>query len=287
MDSPDAVSQTSLTAAAARAAHLLVDAPPSIFTDQFAAPLLGDQAEYLVGFHQAHGSHPVLAGARVQVLTRARYTEDRVLAAARRGIDQYVVLGAGLDTFAYRVQPDGPLRVYEVDHPGTQAAKRQRLHNAGIPVPPYVRYVPVDLTSDPLLGALVDAGFDATRPAVIGWLGVTVYLSREAIARTLSVLGGLAPGTELVVDHLVPEPLWDADGRTYVEAVGAHSAERGEPWLTFLGPDEMATLLAQHGLRTLHQAGQRDMIDADLWRRHDALYPSTLSMVTHALVPAG
>ena len=112
-------SRTALTAAAARAAHLIVDAEPYIFEDRAALPLLGVDAEELLDYHRLHGDHPVLAGARTQVAVRSRFAENRVAAAARRGIDQYVILGAGLDSFAYR-QVAADVGVFEIDHPGTQ-----------------------------------------------------------------------------------------------------------------------------------------------------------------------
>ncbi len=136
-------SQTALTAAAARAAHLIVDAPPHIFADTLAEPLLGDLAGELLGYHRASGGHPVLVGARTQVTCRARYTEDRLAEAVDRGVRQYVILGAGLDTYAYR-SPTGEVRVYEVDHPATQRWKLERLATAGIAEPPNVRYLPLD-----------------------------------------------------------------------------------------------------------------------------------------------
>lgn len=113
-------SQTALTAAAARAAHLVVDREPLIFRDTVARALLGDRAEELIGYHREHGDHLILSSARTMTVTRSRYTEDRLADAVRRGVAQYVVLGAGLDTFAYRSPHAERLRVFEVDHPATQ-----------------------------------------------------------------------------------------------------------------------------------------------------------------------
>src|SRR6478609_1455774 len=137
-------SRTALTAAAARAAHLIVDAEPYIFEDRAARPLLGVDAEELLDYHRLHGDHPVLAGARTQVVVRSRFAEDRVLAAARKGINQYVLLGAGLDSFAYR-QVAVDVVVFEVDHPGTQDWKRARVDAARLTQQRPVSLVPVDL----------------------------------------------------------------------------------------------------------------------------------------------
>jgi len=128
-------SQTALTAAAARAAHLLVDTPPFIFADTMASALLGDRAGEFIGYHRRHAGHPILSAARAQVVCRSRYAEDRLARAAALGIQQYVIVGAGLDLFGYRPGLARQLRVFEVDHPATQQWKRQALAAAGIPVP--------------------------------------------------------------------------------------------------------------------------------------------------------
>ena len=147
------VSRTAFTAAAARAAHLLVDAAPVIFSDTLAATLLGDHAEELLAYHRLHGTHPVLAGARAQAACRSRFTEERLLR-SNSGIDQYLILGAGLDSFAYRTPP-GRFRVFEVDRPATQAAKRELLEAAGITAPDSVTFVAVDFETDRLRDRLV------------------------------------------------------------------------------------------------------------------------------------
>ncbi|GII86670.1 S-adenosyl-L-methionine-dependent methyltransferase [Sphaerisporangium siamense] len=279
------VSRTALMAAAARAAHLVVDGRPPIFEDTLAYALLGEQADDLIGYHRAHGAHLVLRGARTAALTRSRYTEDRLAEAVGRGIGQYVILGAGLDSYAHRAGKDGPVRVFEVDHPATQRWKRRALDVAGVPDPGTVAFVPVDFERDDLAERLAGAGFDPAVPALVSWLGVTMYLTREAIGQTLAVLAGLAPGTEVVVEWMLPESLRDEEGRAYAEAVSQAAAQGGEPWLTFLGPDEATALLAEHGLEVAGHAFQRDAIDPALWERTDELRPQNLPLLTHARVP--
>jgi methyltransferase (TIGR00027 family) len=278
-------SQTAMTAAAARAAHLVVDADPPIFADTLAYRLLGDQAEELVGYHRLHGTHVVLRGARVTVTTRSRFTEDRLAAAVHRGVTQYVVLGAGLDTFAYRSDLADRVRVFEVDQPATQRWKRKLLAEAGVAEPPAVAYVPVDFERDRLTDRLVDRGFDPSRPAFVSWLGVTMYLTREAVDATLDALGHLAPDTELVVEYMLPGDLRDADGQQYAEAVASFTAEQGEPWTTFLRPEEVSALLARHGFGRAGHVGQRDMVDPALWERSDSLRPAALTQLAHATIP--
>ncbi|MGW4378780.1 class I SAM-dependent methyltransferase [Kitasatospora sp. NPDC004531] len=280
-------SRTALMSAAARAAHLLVDQQPPIHADTLAAALLGEQAEQLLGYHRAFGAHPVLAGARTTAVTRSRLAEDLLAdAVSQRGTDQYVLLGAGLDSFAYRSELAHRIRVFEVDHPHTQHWKRGRLAAAGIAVPPTVAFVPLDLEQGSPAAALAAAGFDPGRPAVVSWLGVTMYLSAEAIAQVLSTVGGLAPGTELVAEHLLPAGHRDPAGQAYAEHVRAAAAENGEPWRTFLAVDEMDALLTAHGLRPLRHLRQHDVLATETWeQRTDALRPFDLSVLTHAVVP--
>ena len=265
------ISRTAFTAAATRAAHLLVDAAPIIFSDPLAVPLLGEHAEELLAYHRLHGTHPVLAGARAEAACRSRFTEAR-LDRGNSGIDQYVIPGAGLDSFAYRTA-SRRFRVFEVDHPATQAAKREGLPRAGIAEPASVTFVPAGFEADPLSERLVQSGLDPFRPVFVSWLGVTMYLTREAILTTLTDLGGFAPGSEIVTDHLLPAELRDAAGNGYVEAVGPVTAEQGEPWRTFLSPAELAGLLREAGFDVVEQAGQRDSVAPELWNRTDAPRP--------------
>ena len=288
METSHLPSQTALTAAAARAAHLIVDGEPVIFADRMAAGLLGERAGEFIGYHRAHGTHLVLSSARAQVLCRSRFTETQLAACVRDGTTQYVILGAGLDSFAYRTDAahGGPVRVFEVDHPGTQQWKRDHLAAAGIPVPGSVSFVPVDFERDLLAGRLSQAGFDPSRPAMVSWLGVTMYLTQAAISQTLAEVGGFAPGTQLITDYMLPAALRDETGSTYVELVAPGAAERGEPWLTFLAPDDMSALLARHGFGPADHVRQRDSIPAVLWDRADSLRPAGLSVLARATVSA-
>jgi methyltransferase (TIGR00027 family) len=292
--SGDQPSQTALTAAAARAAHLIVDHEPVIFADELAAALLGEQADELISYHRAHGTHLVLSCARAQVLCRSRYTEEHLAACVRGGITQYVILGAGLDSFAYRPPSGRPpsgrpgsgspglAGIFEVDHPGTQRWKRAHLASAGIAVPDTVSFVAVDFERDSLAGRLAQAGFDPSRPALVSWLGVTMYLTEAAISQTLAEISGFAPGTQLITDYILPAALRDETGHRYAELVAPAAAERGEPWLTFLAPDDMSALLGRHGFGPVEHVRQRDSIPAGLWDRTDSLHPARLSLLARA-----
>lgn len=280
-------SLTALMAAAARAAHLVVDGEPVIFADTLASALLGERAEELLSYHTSHGTHPVLAGARAQVTCRSRYTEDALARATGRGVTQYVILGAGLDSFAYR--SGGPtggrrVRVFEVDHPATQDWKRRALADARVPVPDGVTFAPADLAADGLPGLLAAAGFDSSAPALVSWLGVTMYLTRDAIAATLAAVGALAPGTEIIADYMLPVELRDEAGAVYGSLVAQASAERGEPWLSCFAPDELAGLARAAGFGAVRDVPQRDTIPAELWQRSDSLCPADLAVLFHGTV---
>jgi methyltransferase (TIGR00027 family) len=277
-------SWTALTAAAARAAHLIVDGSPVIFADTLAPALLGGSAEELIGYHRLHGTHPVLAGARTQVTCRGRYAEDALARAVGRGLAQYVILGAGADTFAYRSDLAGGVRVFEVDHPATQRWKRRALAAANIQKPANLTFVPADLTTDSLADCLGRAGCDLSVPVLVGWLGVTMYLTREAIGTTLAVIGGFARGSELIADYMLPADMRDEEGDMFATLVGRSSAERGEPWLSSFAPEEMTDLARGHGFATVLNVRQRDAIPAALWDRADSLRPTDLAVLLHGTI---
>jgi methyltransferase (TIGR00027 family) len=246
--------------------------------------LLGDLADDLVGAHRGGMDAENLARMRVAMTTRSRYTEDHLAEAVRRGIAQYVLLGAGLDSFAYRSSLVGQLRVFEVDHPATQAWKRERLAAATIAVPSGVTFVAVDFRVDSLRDRLIGMGFDRSQPAFVSWLGVTQYLTREAIGTTLDVIGGLARGTELVMEYLLPGEMRDAPGEALAKFFIPRAAASGESWLTFFSPTGIGELLTARGLVVAEDVGRRDQIDPLLWERSDALRPHELGRLVRAVV---
>jgi methyltransferase (TIGR00027 family) len=280
-DVQNSASSTALTAAAARAAHLIVDHEPRIFADPPAEALLGRQADELISYHRHHGDHLVLAGARAQVTIRARVTEE-LLAAA--GVDQYLILGAGLDSFAYRSPQAPTVQVFEVDHPASQADKLERLAAANLEPLTQVRYVAADLEAGGLLDGLRSAGFDPTRPAVVSWLGVTMYLTLEAADQTLGQLAALSPGTHLILDYMLPADRRDETGQAYVDLVSPHSAAQGEPWQGFHTPEEMSELLSRHGFGEVVSRDQEQALPPNLWHRTDALRPARLAMLAHGVL---
>ncbi|MBF6061413.1 class I SAM-dependent methyltransferase [Nocardia terpenica] len=266
-------------AAAARAAHLIVDREPHLFQDTVAKALLGERAAELIGYHHEFGDHPVLSGTRAQVNARSRYTEGRLSA----GFTQYVILGAGLDTFAYRAPLAREIAVYEVDHLATQRWKQELLTAVGLSTSA-VEFVGVDFERDDLTSGLMAHGFDPKQQALVSWLGVTMYLTEPALTATLTQLGRFAPGTELIVEYALPPELRDKSGRTYAEFALTASAEQGEPWLSFYTPEQLTTLLDRQGFTVAEHISQRQAVDPTLWQRDDALHPADLCRMVRATV---
>jgi methyltransferase (TIGR00027 family) len=173
--------------------------------------------------------------------------------------------------------------VFEVDQPGTQEWKRTALASAGITVPDTVTFVPADFArdADRLVALLRAAGLDPDAPALVSWLGVTMYLTRDAVGQILAAVGGLARGSEVIADYMLPGTLRDSDGAGYVDLVAETSAARGEPWLSFFAPDDLRALARRHKVATVRHVYQRDTVPPGLWRRSDALRPADLGVLFH------
>jgi methyltransferase (TIGR00027 family) len=232
------VGRTANGAAFQRVAHLVVDGEPKIFVDSLAQRLLGVSDADVVRARQQFS-----VSTSTWVL-RSRYTEDRLAEAVARGVAQYVILGAGRDTFAYRATgPLAAVRVFEVDTPASQAWKRHRLTEANIAVPPTCAFVPCDFETQSLAEAFAPSSFGRREPAFVSWLGVTQYLDRPAIVETLRWIAGLGPATEVVLTHCVPEARSDPSVR-YAEQTGAR-------FVSLLAADDMLSLLREAGFAAM------------------------------------
>jgi methyltransferase (TIGR00027 family) len=240
---PKQPSLTALGAAAYRAAHQVLDAG-DIFRDPMALAILGPEAEVMVARISAG---PGSGRLRNFMAARSRYAEDCFAAAVARGVRQIVVLGAGFDTFALR-NPHAHLgvQVFEVDHPATQAWKRQRLAELGLAPPRPIAFVAVDFETGSLAEGLSASAFDPARPAFFLWLGVVPYLQRAAIDATLGFISGL-PQSEVVFDYSEPLESYTAEHRAEVSALEARAASLGEPWLTHFKPGDIKRELAACG----------------------------------------
>jgi methyltransferase (TIGR00027 family) len=255
---PSQASRTALRVALRRAAHQVLDTP-RVFTDPLAAAIIGDEARRLD--HPA--SHTGLdRAARAFMAVRSRIAEDALDVAVQNGVRQYVVLGAGLDTFAYRnAHETAGLRVFEVDYPSTQHWKRERLAHAGIPIPASVVFAPVDFEHETLAAGLAAVGFDVRSPAFFSWLGVTMYLTVEAVASTLRYIGHLPERGGVVFDYGVPPSTLSLTERLVLEGLSARVAAAGEPFTSFFEPADLARRVGAAGLDVVDDLG-RDEINA-------------------------
>ena len=245
-------SRTALGAAAHRAAHQALE-NGRIFRDPLAAQILG-----LSEADVAAQARPDGKGLRLFIAARSRFAEDAAARAYDRGVRQLVVLGAGLDTFAYR-NPHADLVVFEVDHPATQAWKRARLAEAAIAIPPSMRFAPVDFERVGLADGLAEAGFDATAPAVFVWLGVVPYLTEPAVFATLTVIAGMPAGTEVVFTYSDPPSAMSPRERAGRNATAARVAAAGEPWITHFHPGPLHARLRKLGFREIEDLGPAEV----------------------------
>ena len=257
--------------AALRAVHQLLD-EPLVLPDPVALPLLGASAEAALRADPYALNDPISRGVRAAIVARSRFVEDELSRGMAAGVRQYVLLGAGLDTFAYRGPvADSPLRVFEVDHAGTQRWKQQRLADAGISAPAALSFVPVDFERDDLVGALVQAGFRADEPACLSWMGVTTYLTAEAVWRVLRALARLAPGSCVCFDYRVPAAMLDPIERVIDEVVGHQAAAAGEPWLSTFDPARLQADLLEAGFGAADSSSPDDLNACYFARRKDGL----------------
>jgi methyltransferase (TIGR00027 family) len=247
----ESASRTALGAAMHRAAHQLLDSPP-VFLDPLALRIIGPGAERtLKGGERGRFTSP---GLRALVVVRSRFAEDGLAEAHDRGVGQYVLLGAGLDTYAYRSRRPG-LKVFEVDHPSTQAWKRGRLMAARIAIPDTVAYAAVDFERQSIASGLAAAGFDVARPAFISWLGVTPYLSNDAVQETLRFVASLAKGSELVFDYVSSAPDAAAASDRSHQALAARVAAIGEPFRSAYPPGVLTADLERLGFSAIEDFG--------------------------------
>ena len=241
-------SRTALRVALRRAAHQVHDAHPLVFDDPLAVPILGPEFREELNRTPDADRRPFSAALRAFMVVRARLAEDTLAqGVAELGVRQYLVLGAGLDTFAYR-NPHAQVRVFEVDHPATQAWKRERLEAAKITIPDNVTLVPVDFERQRLAEELLAAGFDATVPTVTAWLGVTPYLTLEAFRDTTELLGSFAPGSAVVFDYSQPREALPPVEKLMLDSLSSRVALAGEPFRLFFTPDALERELKLAGL---------------------------------------
>jgi methyltransferase (TIGR00027 family) len=243
--------RTAMAAAAHRAAHQIIE-HGRIFSDPLAVAILGvDQDELVRQASQTPSSRRM----RLFISIRTRFAEDALAAAHKQGLRQYLVMGAGLDTYAYRTALPNGLRVFEVDHPATQAFKRERLAAADIRLPSALTYVPVDFEHESCADRLAEAGFDRLARTFVTWLGVVPYLTEQAIWSTLSFIGGLPGGAEIVFDYSNPPEAMTTERRKEHRHRADRAAELGEAWLSYFDTAKLHQRMRSIGFAKLDDLG--------------------------------
>lgn len=262
---------TAVRVALWRALHVRVDYPPHVFVDEIGLRLVAPDD----GWQDRQDMSPFTRPFRASILARARYVEDLVDQHVASGVEQYVLLGAGLDTFVQR-RPElaASLRVFEIDQPGPQAWKRKRLRELGFGVPPQLRLVPVDFEAgDAWWEKLVESGFDSHEPAVVASTGVSMYLTRDAVFATLRQVAACAPGSTLAMSFMLPIHMAEPEMRPGIERAAAGARANGTPFVSFFTPTEMLTLARDAGFKQVSHVSAAELAQRYFAGRSDGLRP--------------
>ncbi len=248
---PGQPSRTARAAATHRAVHQILE-QGRIFADPLALRILGEDGDALA---READDVPLRRGMRLFIAARTRFAEDALARAIGQGVSQLVVLGAGLDTYAYRSAPARGLRIFEVDHPATQAWKRQRLAEVAIAVPPALTFAPVDFERETLPDGLLAAGFDPQQRSFFTWLGVVPYLTEPAIFTTLAYIAGLPGGAQAVFDYANPPGSLAPQARAAMDLRAARVAKLGEAWVSYFDAAELDARLRASGFTQIEDLG--------------------------------
>lgn len=262
---PGRISMTARAVATRRAAHQLLDRP-TVLDDPIAVPILG--SEFYVD--PVRHADPRSRAFRAFMVGRSRYTEDNLASAHAAGVRQYVVLGAGLDTFAYR-NPFRDLRVFEVDFPSMQEFKRGMLSSASISEPASLTFVPLDFEHRTLGESLAEAGFDAQSPAFFSWLGVVPYLTLPAFRATLDMVAAMPPGSGITFDYSLTAEELSPRLQAARKSLAARVAAAGEPFQLFFGSGQMENELRSAGFQRIEQLETGDLNGRYFADRNDGL----------------
>ncbi|MEV0032470.1 class I SAM-dependent methyltransferase [Nocardia sp. NPDC050793] len=263
---------TAIRVALWRALHVQIDAAPYVFEDEIGLRIAQPDAGWQ---HRPDMDPQTTSPMRAGMVSRARFVEDLLAEQIDRGVDQYVLLGAGLDTFAQRRPELLPrLTVFEVDQPGPQAWKRQRLTELGFALPDQLRLVPVDFEVDSWWERLIAAGFDPSKPAVVASTGVSMYLTREANIATLRQISTLAPGSALATTFMLPLELVGSGEQQMRRFAEQGARASGTPFLSFFRPDEIVSLAEEAGFAAAQHISSEELTRRYFADRTDGLRPA-------------
>ncbi|MGE0529448.1 MAG: class I SAM-dependent methyltransferase [Bdellovibrionales bacterium] len=271
MMTPDS---TAVRVALWRAMHVQVDPPPHVLEDEIGMRLVAPDE----GWRRRPDMHPEgTKPFRASIVARARFIEDLVAEQVRCGVSQYAMLGAGLDTFAQRRSDvASQLRIFEIDRPGTQEWKRQRLTELGFQIPTWLRFVPVDFESgESWWERLIAAGFETEKTSVVASIGVSMYLTKEAIKETLRRMVGLAPGSKFIMTFMLPLDLVDPSDQPGYEMSLKGARASGTPFINFFSPPEMLALARDAGFKDVDHLSTLSLMSRYFAGRKDGLRPSS------------
>jgi methyltransferase (TIGR00027 family) len=268
-------SRSAIRVAVLRAAHQLLDGEPKILADPIGVGLVSEASEAALRANAQAFQQPFVRRLRANYVLRSRFAEDRLKEAVQRGVTQYVVLGAGLDTFAYR-QPHWAhrLTIVEVDHPASQQFKIASLKSAGVIVRPNVQFLPIDFGLDAIGDKLTRAPLDTAKPIFVSCLGVTQYLTPDAVGTTLGVVGSWPAGSEIALSYITDD--WtslDVDEREIMEGAQARAAAWGESWLSKFSTHAIADLLSASGFSHIDPFTIENAEERYFHNRDDKLLP--------------
>lgn len=273
-------STTAILAAAIRASHVRWHKPP-IVSDTYALDLITPfwrlvATNWALNRIMVHRLLKLFKPVHTENILRVRFTEDHLHDAVAAGVRQYVILGAGLDSFCLRQgELADRLRIFEVDHPASQAMKRDKLLGIKGHLPPNLVFTPVDFETDRLDEALTRAGYDADTPAFFSWLGTTYYLTRDAVRDTLYRIAAVAaPGSRIALDYKYPRHLVPAEGLLFADKLDQFVAKRGEPMLSMFTPDELNAEMRRAGLAELDHVSPAQQAERYLDGRSDMSAPA-------------
>lgn len=262
---------TAVRTALWRALHVQVDAKPYVIEDEVGLKLVAPDGDW-----QERPDMKYTKRLRASIVGRARFVEDLIIEQHEQGVNQYIILGAGLDTFAQR-RPDiaSKLQIFEIDQPDTIAWKQQRLTDLGFGVPQYLHFVPVDFEISSWWEQLLKVGFDINKPAVIACTGVSLYLTKEAIIATLDQIATLAPGSKLAMTFYLPVELLDEEDKPMQEMAEKGARAAGTPFVSFFAPNEVLAMAKNAGFKDAKTISTRDIERYYFKDRADGLVPAS------------
>ncbi len=263
-------SRTAFGVAKRRAVHQILDESPLILEDPIAVRILGPGTDTTFAVEPGEENNAFSRAMRAFIVARSRCAEDNLRNAVAQGVTQYVVLGAGLDTFAYRNTHE-QLKVFEVDFPATQQWKRELLAAAAIHIPPSLAFVPVDFEKQTLSEGLAQTSFDFDQPAFFSWLGVTLYLTLEAFRATIRVIAALPPGSGVTFEYALERSFLTFSEKIAFDMLAERVAIAGEPFQLFFSPDQMQQELRSAGFSRIEELTSSDINARYFRKRSDGL----------------